>query len=203
MMLPKAVVFDLGKVLVDFDYRIAIQNILARCTVSAETLNALINGSPLLQQYELGQVTTDEFFATVKSATGFRGDLEEFGDLFTSIFTEIPQMVRLNEEVRARGVPTYIFSNTNEVTIRMFRRRFPFFLNFTDYVLSYEHGVMKPDAGLYEQLERVTGRSRAELFYIDDRPENIETARRRGWQAVVHETPKQTRAALSATGLLS
>ena len=61
---------------------------------------------------------------------------------------------------------------------------------------------MKPDAGLYEALEQLAGLRGAELFYLDDVLENVEAARRRGWQAVVHMSSEASRAAIQRAGLL-
>jgi 2-haloacid dehalogenase len=203
MITPKAVVFDLGKVLVDFDYGITVSRIQKRCRLSIAELQALINQSPLLLRYECNQINTAQFFAEIQSATGFGGDLAEFRGMFADIFTPIEPMVRLHGELRAWGIPTYLLSNTNELAIEHIRASFPFFENFNGYILSYEHNAMKPEPRLYEVTERASGRRGQDLLYIDDRLENVEAGRARGWQTIVHETPELTRAALVKTGLLS
>lgn len=202
MAKPLAVIFDLGKVLVDFDYRLTARALAPRSAASEEELLLLLNQSPLLYRYETGELTTEQFYVEVKSASGFRGELEEFRVLFGDIFTPIAPMVELHATLRTRGVPLFVFSNTNELAVRHIREHFAFFAQFDGYVLSYEHGAMKPDARLYEMVERVTGRRGAELLYVDDRPENITTAQARGWSAVRHETPEQTITAVRQAGLL-
>ena len=111
-------------------------------------------------------------------------------------------MIELHGQLRARGVPTFIFSNTNDLAIRHIRANFAFFAGFTEYIYSHEAGAMKPDARIYEVVERRTGRCGAELLYIDDRLENVEAGAARGWRAVHHQTPEQTIAAVRAAGLL-
>src|SRR5438552_14381114 len=200
---PKVVVFDLGKVLLDFDYGIAARRIAARGKVSPEAVKSFIDHSPLLFRYETGQLTKEQFFAEIRAASGFRGDLEEFSGFFSDIFVPIEPMVALHAELRRRGVPTYIFSNTNELAAGHIRRRFPFFHNFDGYILSYEHGAMKPDAKLYEVVEKQSGRRRAEILYLDDRPENIAAGAARGWQVILQESPEKSRTAIEALGLLN
>jgi glucose-1-phosphatase len=192
----------LGKVLVDFDYRIAAGRIAARSRLTAEEVQAFIDHSPLLVRFETGRLTRERFFAEVQTASGFDGTLDEFGQLFSDIFTPIEPMVRLHAELRAAGVASFIFSNTNELAVGHIRARFPFFSTFDGYILSYEHGAMKPEHALYEMVERQTGRRGAALFYLDDRPENIQTGLQRGWQAVLHTSPAQTKSALQRAGLL-
>jgi HAD superfamily hydrolase (TIGR01509 family) len=199
---PQIVVFDLGKVLLDFDYGIVAPRIAAQGKVSAPDAKRLLNQSPLLYRFETGLMTNQEFYDEVRSATGFQGGIEAFGEIFGDIFAPIAPMIELHAAVRKQGVPVYIFSNTNELAIRHIRRHHPFFADFDDYIFSYEHGAMKPDVKLYEVLERVTKRRGAEILYLDDRAENVEAGAARGWRVVLHETPEKSRAALAAAGLL-
>jgi HAD superfamily hydrolase (TIGR01509 family) len=194
------IVFDLGKVLVDFDYSIAARRIAARSTQPPEKLDAFLSSSPALIQFETGLVTRRDFFGQVRQATGFLGDLQEFGELFADIFSEMPPMIALHAELRERGFKTYIFSNTNDLAIGHIRRNFPFFQNFDGYILSYEVKAMKPNAPIYAALEGMAGRRGAEIIYLDDRQENIAAGLARGWRTILHESPEKTRAALKAFG---
>jgi HAD superfamily hydrolase (TIGR01509 family) len=201
MSAPSVVVFDLGKVLVDFDYSIAARRLGPRARLPASDLQFLLCQSPLLCQYETGAVTTAQFHRGVCAAAGFDLGLEEFADCFADIFSEIRPMIDAHAALRARGVPTWIFSNTNEIAAVHIRRRFPFYSRFDGYVLSYEQGAMKPDGRIYEVVERQTGRQGAAILYLDDRAENIAAGLARGWRAVLHETPEKSRLALAEAGL--
>ncbi len=199
---PTAIVFDLGKVLLDFDYEIAVRKMVARCELSRSALHELIDQSPLLYRYETGLLSTREFYEAVKAAAGFRGEEPEFRTIFGEIFTPIEPMIALHAQLRARQVPTYIFSNTNELAIDHIRRQFPFFNQFEDHILSYEHGAMKPDTKLYEVVEARTARRGTQLIYLDDRLENIAAGQARQWRTILHQTPEQTLVEFKAIGLL-
>jgi FMN phosphatase YigB (HAD superfamily) len=196
-----AFVFDLGKVLVDFDYSIAARRIAARSTQPPENLDAFLSSSPALVQFETGLITRQEFFDQVRRAAGFLGDIREFGGMFADIFTEIPPMIQLHAEPRRRGFKTYIFSNTNDLAVEHIRRNFPFFQDFDGYILSYEVKAMKPQPEIYAAMEKLSGGRGADLIYIDDRPENITTGAVRGWRTILHESPEKTRAALQTFAL--
>lgn len=198
----KTVVFDLGKVLLDFDYSIAARRIGERGKIAPAEIKHFIDHSPLLFRLERGQMTAQQFFEQVAVAAGFEGSFDEFSNYFADIFSPIQPMVDLQADLRRRGFPTYIFSNTNDLAVGHIRHNFPFFANFDGYILSYEHGVMKPDAGLYEVVERVTRRKGPEILYLDDRPENVEAGAARGWQVILQENPEKTRAAIEQLGLL-
>jgi HAD superfamily hydrolase (TIGR01509 family) len=203
MTKPSVVVFDLGKVLVDFDYSIAAQRIGAGGRMSFEEIQKYLSRSDLLIRYETGLITRRTFFDEVCRTTGFAGTVEEFGKFFADIFTEIPAMTALHAALRRKGFPTYIFSNTNDLAVEHIWSNFSFFNQFDGYILSYEVRSMKPDAKIYEALERMAGRLGSELLYIDDRPENVAAGAARGWQTILQETPEKTKTALQKLGLLN
>jgi HAD superfamily hydrolase (TIGR01509 family) len=151
----------------------------------------------------LGHVTTEQFYNEIRNVTGFRGNLAEFGDCFADIFVAIEPMVQLQAALRQKGLAAYVFSNTNELAAEHIQRNFPFYANFDGYILSYEQGAMKPDAKLYEVVERKSGRRSADLLYLDDRPENVVAGAARGWQVILHESPEKSRAAVQKLGLLN
>jgi FMN phosphatase YigB (HAD superfamily) len=200
---PSVVVFDLGKVLVDFDYTIAAKKIAAKGTLLAEKIYEFIALSPLLFKYETGLITREQFFNAVCEATGYCGDIEEFGGFFADIFTPIDPMVELHSALRNAKIPTYIFSNTNDLAISHIRKNFPFFNNFDGYILSYEVGAMKPDAKIYEALEKMAGKRGSDVLYLDDRLENVSAGAARGWQVILQETPEKSLAAIGKLGLLN
>ena len=202
MSAPQVIIFDLGKVLVDFDYTIAAQKIAARSSKSPADLHAFLGSSPLLVDYESGRLTRETFYHAICEAIGFRGDLAEFGSYFADIFTEMPGTTALHAELRRRGFKTWIFANTNDLAIEHIRRSFPFFKNFDGYIFSYEVGGMKPEPEIYAALEAMTGRRGADLIYLDDRAENVAAGAARGWRAILHESPEKTRQALLAFGIL-
>ncbi len=191
-MIPRVVAFDLGKVLVDFDYRISAGKIAARGKMPAAEVREFIDHSPLLYRFETGRLTNEEFYQAVCEATGFQGSFPEFSQYFADIFWPIEPMVAWHDRLRAQDIPTYIFSNTNELAVNHIRRSFPFFSHFTGYIYSYRQGAMKPDPKIYAALERLAGKHGPEILYLDDRQENIEGGRQCGWQVILQENPEKT-----------
>lgn len=192
MKKPEAVVFDLGKVLLDFDYGRFAENVISKCGVPVEELLNAVNQSELLIRYESGLLTSQEFFAEVQKASKYTGEYHEFEVVFGDIFSPIPEMIALQQWLRERWVQTYIFSNTSEIVIKHIRKTYPFFNHFDDYILSYEHRSVKPQPRIYEVVEEKTARKGEQLLYIDDRLENIERGRERGWQTIYHVDANET-----------
>jgi putative hydrolase of the HAD superfamily len=200
---PSVVVFDLGKTLVDFDYSIAANRIVPHCKLPTDPAKFFSEHAPLLASYELGLLTTEQFFTQMCSASGFGGTQAEFANSFADIFTPIQPMIDLHAELRRKKIATYIFSNTNDLAVVHIRKNFPFFSDFDGYILSYEHGSMKPSTELYEIVERSSGCRGSEIVYIDDRSENVDAGSARGWNTILHEEPAKTRKALLKLGVLA
>jgi glucose-1-phosphatase len=194
-------IFDLGKVLVDFDYSIAAKKIAARSSKAPADLHAFLSSSPVLVNYESGRLTRQAFFEAVRDAIGYQGGLAEFGGHFADIFTEMPDTIALHAELKRLGFKTYIFSNTNDLAIEHVQRNFPFFSNFDGYIYSCEVGAMKPKPIIYEAMEAMCGRRGGDLIYLDDRAENIAAGAARGWRAIQHLSGKTTREALKRLGI--
>lgn len=201
MQIPSVIVFDLGKVLVDFDYSIAGRRVAAMADLPETAVQQFLERSPALVRFETGRMSAEEFYQEVRRETGFRGSFEQFAEFFADIFWEIPEMVAAHRALRERGFATWIFSNTNPLAVGHIRRRFPFFAGFDGYILSYEVHAMKPDAKIYEAFEARAGRRGTEVLYVDDRPENVAAGAARGWQVILQESPQKTLAAMRRLGL--
>lgn len=192
MSAPEVVVFDLGKVLVDFDYSLVAKRLQSKSTNDIGAIAARLDQSTLLIEYETGRMSTEDFFAQIQKLTGYDGTLEEFAVAFGDIFSPIDEMIAWQAELKAKRIPTYIFSNTNELAINHVASAFPFFGGFTEYIYSHIVGSMKPDAKIYEAVEAASGKAGEQILYIDDKIENIEGGRSRGWHAIHHVTPSET-----------
>jgi FMN phosphatase YigB (HAD superfamily) len=196
------VVFDLGKVLVNFDYAIAARNLGPFAQLSPDQILDLLLRTPLLLDYERGALTTDEFYAALVQHAGLQTTFTNFATRFGDIFSPIEPMINLLDHLQAAGRATAVLSNTNELAIQHIHTHFPFFDRFNHHVLSFEHRAMKPDPALYRALEKIAGVPPGHILFLDDRPENVESAQNLGWQAFVHDDPENTRAHFARLGLI-
>ena len=199
----KVAAFDIGKVLLDFDYGIFVRRMAPRTRMDVPALDAFLNQSPLLAQYESGHLTSPEFFVVVQKETGFDGTEPEFAAHFEDIFTPIDEVISLHATLAASGLPTYTLSNTNEMAVRYISRTYDFWQMFNGHVLSYEVGALKPEEKIYEALEELSDLNGEEIIYLDDRSENCAAGSERGWQVCCHQDVESSRRFLSNIGELS
>ena len=86
------VMFDLGVVLVHLDYGPAIQRALPLCdplkVAHSNSFLSLLGRTPIVDAYERGEMTDQDFFAAFVQHTGFRGSFATFAEIWRSIFRE-------------------------------------------------------------------------------------------------------------------
>ena len=199
----RAVAFDIGKVLLDFDYLVLTRKMAPQTQWSEAKLNDYLNQSPLLARYEFGELSSSEFFELIQRETGFTGSETEFAALFEDIFTPISGMIDIHRQIAQLGTPTFTFSNTNEMAVRYIARTYDFWKMFKGHILSYEVGALKPEAKIYEALEQLSDLNGEEIIYLDDRSENCAAGSERGWQVCCHQDVESSRRFLGSVGDLN
>jgi len=116
---------------------------------------------------------------------------------------DIPHSARLLRALRAKGIPVLALSNFGIETFEIAKVEYPVLTEFDQAFISGHLKCIKPDAEIYEILERETAVSPTELLFADDRPENIEAAAKRGWQTHLFTTPEGWAERLVQDGLLT
>jgi putative hydrolase of the HAD superfamily len=188
---PKALLFDLGKVLVPFDFSHAYAAMSLRTGLTSEEIRSRLAGTNLFREFETGLMEPEPFAAAVMRVLGFECGLPEFTDIWTSIFlpeTLIPDAVIASLSERYRLI---VVSNTNVLHFDMLRREYPIFRHFHDFALSYRIRAMKPAPEFYRAALTMAGCAPGECVFIDDIPENVEGARMAGFDAIQFQDFRQ------------
>jgi putative hydrolase of the HAD superfamily len=198
----RAVISDLGKVLLWFDNDIFIRRLAAHCDLSVEKIKeAAHSNMELITAFDKGGISPREFYERIVKAVGARISREKFFAIYNDIFWLNARAV----EVLKRVKPTYskllLLSNTDPERFGFVRKRFSQILIFDDYVLSYELGLVKPEPGIYREAARRAGCAADECVFIDDLPENVEAAVSLGAKGVVYAPTTDLAAALGELGL--
>jgi len=192
------VVFDLGKVLVDFSYRQLLPFLRRRGALIRDIDD--FAGRVRLIDYEHGRIATAEFLRGINALLSAPLAEADLKNAWCDIFTPIPQMLALARRLRTQ-VGVYIISNTGEIHWDHLRERFSLADLCDDAFASCEVGHMKPAAAIYTTAQKRFGFAPEEVVFIDDRPENVAGAEACGWQAIRHLSYGQTRDALIDLGL--
>ncbi len=177
----RAFLFDIGNVLLKFDFSVAMKKTLALSDVH-DPIEATSQIDRIKLGYEDGQIDRAAFLRGVFDALRYRGSEAEFIAAWEDIFTPNEPMVALVERLHGR-FPLYLLSNTNDIHRDYIFRRYDFFGRFAAGTYSYEARASKPGREIYGIAQRQLGLEPATTFFIDDLLPNIETARSLGFQA--------------------
>lgn len=179
----ECLLFDLGKVLIDFDFDRGMERFAARSTRSREHLKKVLLDEQWKGRYERGEISTEDFYRRLTEAGGLQMDMEEFRQSWSAVF--LPDVI-LSEELLARlkrRYPLILLSNTNEAHIEFIEQRYRVLKYFDEKVLSHEVGALKPDPKIFQAAIALSGKPAERLFFTDDLPQNIDGARRSGINA--------------------
>jgi putative hydrolase of the HAD superfamily len=193
----RAFAFDLGQVLLEFDVRIALKNLGARCEGGADAVVSLLRENDLALQLESGRISGREFYSEFQRRLQFKGNYEEFCAAYADIFRENAPMIELMRALKKRFA-VYLLSNTNEIHIDFITKRHAFLGEFDGHVYSYREGVMKPDARYFQRLLDRFSLQPPEVVFVDDLLVNVEGARAVGMVGVHYQNAAQARAELMA-----
>jgi FMN phosphatase YigB (HAD superfamily) len=196
----RAFLFDVGNVLLKFDFAKALRAVAAQSEVPNEA-EVLVLIDRIKLAWEDGQIDRAAFLRGVFDVLRYRGTEADFIAAWEDIFDLNEPMAVLVANLAPR-FPLYLLSNTNDVHHAYFFRRYPVFAHFRSGTFSYSARASKPGREIFEIACREHGLEPATTFFIDDLLPNIETALALGFQThhYHHDEHAALLEALSATG---
>lgn len=175
------VVFDLGKVLLDFNFRSSVEYLVDKGALA----NLEFFKRAGVVEFECGKISPREFLERVAEITPEPIDLDHLQNLWMDIFTPDEQMIELAKTLRG-NYKTFILSNTNELHWGHVTQAFGVH-NWVDGALpSHEAGYVKPDQRIYQTLLERFSLVPEKTIFIDDLAENIEAAQDCGIKGIHH-----------------
>ncbi|MEM9480957.1 MAG: HAD family phosphatase [Verrucomicrobiota bacterium] len=179
-----SIVFDIGNVLLPFDFDPATEKILSKSTrKSAEDVAAV---TAMKEELEDGSMDEAQFFGRLRDQLDYKGSDEELEGAWVDIFSPNRPMWEFVESFAGR-IPLYLLSNTNAPHVRHMFRSYPVFAHFEGSVYSHEAKCAKPDEKIYRIAETRFDLVPETTLYIDDLKENVETPRQMGWNAIQYD----------------
>ncbi|MEI8234132.1 MAG: HAD family phosphatase [Verrucomicrobiota bacterium] len=186
----RSFIFDIGNVLIPFDFNRALRRIAPQCVLPPHTLPPQAHA--LTEAYESGKIGRPEFLRQAFDLLQYRGTEAEFIAAWEDIFEENHAMTGLIGRLRER-YPLYLLSNTSDIHSDYFESKYPVFQAFSGAVYSYLAGCIKPSPAIFEIAIRQFGVEPAETVYIDDLHANVAAAARLGFQALHYDFTRHPR----------
>jgi putative hydrolase of the HAD superfamily len=194
--------FDLGKVIFDFDYNVALKRLEGRINVDPLKLLELIYKNNFGLHFEKGLVSPQEFYKEFKRDFQAKISYDEFTSIWSEIFTPKEDVINLVAELKSK-YPIFLISNINQLHYEYLSGHHPqVFTLFKRLILSYQVKSVKPEPAIYQELQRAAGVSYNQIIYIDDRTDLIEAANRLGLQSILFTDYKRLVKDLAKLGIL-
>ena len=185
-MQPKisVIVFDLGNVLIPFDYQMAVDKLnKIEPGLGESFLNFYNEHYNYHRSFERGDMPEDDFIEVMLGALNNKIDKQTFCEYYSDIFSVNEEVVNLLPELK-KFYTLVLLSNTNSIHYKFGWSKYSFLKYFDKIVTSYEAGAVKPENQIYMAVQTFTKINPGEHFFIDDIPEYVSAAESLGWHAV-------------------
>ena len=200
----KVLLFDLGRVLVDFDHLRSAERIAAFCSKTPRQIYDLFFESDATIAFEAGKITPEDFYLQVKQMLDLKLSYASFEPIWNDIFFLSAQnrsVFGLVNNLRV-NYKTAMLSNINILHYEYLKKNFPIFEVFDKVFLSFQLGLIKPDKEIYNLVIRDLGVSPQEIFYTDDRCALVESAKSLGMRGCVFSNFGQLMGELQENGII-
>lgn len=178
---PTIVVWDVGRVLVEWDlallYRDAIPDPAQRAQFVAEVVSEEWHG-----QHDAGVPWSQMVAARSAEFPQHAALIERYASHWLdSIPGPVPGTHDLVRRLAARGVPQYAITNFGVDAWALFRPTFPILDHCRDIVVSGAERLIKPDPAIFQLAAQRFGQTPQTMLFIDDNAANVAAARALGW----------------------
>jgi putative hydrolase of the HAD superfamily len=197
----KAIIFDLGRVIVPFDFGRGYAQLAKLGGIPAGDISKRIGQTDLVQRFECGKIAPGDFVKDLATHLNIEVDHDRFCEIWNSIFlpeTLIPEDLLIALKKRHRLV---LLSNTNHIHFEGILENYPLLGQFDDFVLSYKVGFMKPAPEIYDAAVKAAQCQPEECFFTDDIAEYVAGAKRAGIDAVQFRSAAQIEEELRRRGV--
>ncbi len=197
-----ALLFDLGRVVIDIDFGKALSCWAAHAGCAASDLATRFVPDDSYRHHETGKLSDAEYFERLRGSLGIAISDDQFLEGWNAIFAgEMPEIANLLARA-GQHLPLYAFSNTNRPHVEHFSKAYADVLgHFREVFLSSTIGLRKPDAAAYHHVVKAIGVPASRIVFFDDVAENVEGARAVGIHAVQVKSSADIAVALAALGI--
>lgn len=193
MEIVRNVVFDVGRVLINFGYDEFFALLRSR---GAQIIDEADFAEKVdLIPYEHGQISDDDFLDRLGDLLSDSLSKEDLAAAWNNIFDPIEEMLDFTRKLNQQ-CQVFMLSNTSRMHWQHLQQRYGLNDLCRDMVASYEVGVMKPDAAIYRACEERFDVRPENTIFVDDKLDNVNGALACGWQGLHHLSSDETIARL-------
>ncbi len=181
----KALLFDLGGVVIDIDFNLVFKRWAKYANRSVEEIKSRFSFDLHYEAHERGEIGANEYFNSLRKSLGIDISDLQFKDGWNSIYKgEIPGITELLQKVKDK-LPIHAFTNSNHTHQRVWSKKFSnTLIHFQTVFNSSDIGVRKPEPEAFQIVADLIGVDLSEIVFYDDSIENIIGAKKIGLNTV-------------------
>jgi glucose-1-phosphatase len=189
---PSVIVFDLGNVLLPFDYNIILTKLnKIEKNLGDKFEQFYYNNYEIHRKYESGKITSKEFVSVILKWTDKKLTGEQFCMLYSKIFRLNKNVAALLPKLKKKNYKLVLLSNTSYIHRKYGWQHYSFLKYFDKLILSYKVGANKPEEKIYKAAENFTKAPSSKHLFIDDVKEYVEGAKKLGWDGIQFKNYEQ------------
>lgn len=200
----KAIIFDIGRVLVALDIGKAQQGLAQGHSISPEELWLAIQKDPRWNDWQEGRISPRDWYLRLTAKLKLPLSFEEFTQAWN--YTLLPEPIHPDSFFAglAKRHRMALLSNTDPIHVQKLESTFSFFKYFPAdrRIYSCAVGCSKPDAAIYRAALKACQAAAQESVFIDDVEENVKAAEKLGLTGIHFHNPEQLRADLGKLGII-
>lgn len=181
----KAMLFDLGNVIVRFDPAILSSGYSPLSRLNSPDFHEYLMESDNINRYMEGKLTSSRFYMRTKKLFKLDISYGDFYRIWNSMFYPYPEVESILRGIKEKypEIKLVMVSNTNEAHYDFIEREYGILSVFDSIVLSHKIGLQKPHPGIFNKALSEAGTLPGYTFYTDDREDLIMAARTMGLRA--------------------
>jgi len=192
----KFIIFDIGKVILDFDHHVSIKKLSGLSGHSEQEIRDFIFESGLLSSMEKGQITSLDFYRKINDKFKLDISFNRFKEIWCEIFTPNTSLESLLYHL-TNNYRLAVLSNTDEMHLKYIYKRYKVFEVFSKKFMSYELKLLKPDVEVFKVVLETLKTLPDKCIYIDDLEENVKAAQKTGMHAIQYKSVSQLKTDLA------
>ena len=197
----RAVIFDIGRVLIRIDVARAMKGMASGLSLSPEELWSAIEKDPRWKDWQEGRISERDWHLHMQRRFGGSTTFEEFSENWNLVLHPEPIHGKELFEKLSKKCRLALLSNTDPIHVAYMEPRYDFFPFFTARVYSCVVGASKPSPLIYREALRACRAQAEEAVYIDDIEGYVAAAQRLGMMGVHFRSAERLRADLQDLGL--
>jgi putative hydrolase of the HAD superfamily len=196
----RAVIFDIGRVLIRVDVARATRGLAEGLSLSPEEIWSALQKDPSWRDWQEGRISPRDWHLHLAKRLGTKLSFEQFVETWNSALDPNPIHEDGFLEKLGKRYRLAVLSNTDPLHVAHMERTYEFLRRFPVHIYSCRVGASKPNPLIYKEALKGCKVQAQEAVYVDDVPAYAHAAEQLGLRSVVFQNPEQLQSDLRRLG---